>query len=284
MTTTLKTMKKTLDETADTNGGKLLYSMFLLTILQTAASALLLAPVVRGGARGAAALALVLLASLAWILLHFGFTALLLRMVRGEFVTLGFVFYGLKKPRLSLPPALLLLALLSLSLFLSRKFCSFVFAAQMAELSDALRSAPPEEMLSRARLALIPAATFLLFTGLFVLIPLALVFHFRLENPEKPLLWAVRRSLGTVFTDLNYFRLPALALLASWKRLLAALALAALMAASSAAGAALVALLVNFAYILNSLTATVRIYLSAAVLYVAETDGARPGQIVEIEA
>ena len=109
------------------NLGKLIYTLFLMSIIESFMSLMLLGPILRTSAGDTASYALFAVGTLFFFLLQFGFASMLLRMTRNEFVTLGFLFYGFTRPKISLGPAAAFTIMAFIVIFISRFLFAFIF-------------------------------------------------------------------------------------------------------------------------------------------------------------
>ena len=145
----LKPLVKTLNQVASRNLGRALVSLFVMALCETVCISALCTPLyvrVSAGDTGAGALllaALVLLASFAvWALFQYGFAVLLLRMVRGDYVTLGYIFYGWRTLRRSLPVALFFAAVFTVLTFalVASLFCFTDVPARLVAANEITRT------------------------------------------------------------------------------------------------------------------------------------------------
>ena len=301
-----KLLMKTLNQVALQNLGKALVSLFFMALCQTFCFSLLVTPLSLGLFRRGLSPAALQLASLVllfllfalWALFQYGFFVLLLRMVRREYVTLGFIFYGFKRLKKALPVALVyalvLLALSGAFLFVLLSFTSFP-----DQLADLLRSvagsaqALPDAASAAGDPAAAPAAgraagaslpfdwrSPACFGGfalllVFSLLQLAFLIPAMHDEPASSLASALR-------TNRRLLRKRRLLLLGLMLRsggrflLIALLALvlqAGLTTFASPDRHGLAKLLLNFIYLINGYTAILRMYFALPVLY---EDARRP--------
>ncbi|MBQ7159410.1 MAG: hypothetical protein IJS09_08335, partial [Treponema sp.] len=98
-----------LNQTVRPNMGNALFALFLTLICETVLGMIFAAPAMMIMGRDTEindlifAMLLVFCALVVWLLFQYGFHILILRMVRKNYVTLGYVFYGFKKIKRTLP-------------------------------------------------------------------------------------------------------------------------------------------------------------------------------------
>lgn len=266
---------------AGRNSGKIVYTLFLSAILQTIVCALLMLPVLRGNvaADGVEALFLFALTAAVRLTFQFGLQSMLLRMARGEFVTLGFLFAGFRDPLSSAPVVAPMAAALAVLLGavrgLSARFLPPLLAALFPE-----PSAEAQAHLVFAEYAL-PVAFFALAALVLIVLPFAFVFINRIERPSRGAAWAFAESARRL-VPLGALRLAALALSSSWRQLLVAFVAGALSFAAALGGSKILSMLLDFVLALNLAAALARIQLSAPVLHDAAAGGT--GRLLFVEA
>ncbi|MBQ5537363.1 MULTISPECIES: hypothetical protein [Treponema] len=271
-------MMATLESVAKRNMGKMVYTLFLMIILQSVAASALLFAVLGFEIRTGAFYALEIVAAVVTLSLHFGFATVLLRMVRDEFVTLGFLFHGFRKPRLSLPVVVPFLIVLAAVFFASDAIVSNAARDFLAERSgesamDALFRAVSVRVLAFALLAFVFAA-----------LPFAFAFFFRIDNPQKTGIWAMWKSLRLSVSRANFIRLIVFAVKAAGTRLAVAIILSVIISfLSQVKSLGILVMILDFVYFLNAYTAAIRILLSVAVMYDSLTE-TKTGQLIAIEA
>lgn len=280
--TSFKQLFARLEQAVRPNRGNALFALFLTVLCQTVLSMFFLAPVVfllmRGGVTFNERLfgyLLVFCALVVQTLFQYGLQVLILRMVRREFVTLGYVFYGFKTIKRTLPLAVAVSALifaLALAFFLVAR--SVVAARLDANLgAEALLSA--QEILRQLRVP-----TLLLFAlGVLVLVAVGIrfifVFFLHVDHPGEKLPSLFRKSARLMRK--RCFLLIRLALRAGGRNfVIAAVALCVMTGMTAAEGAddgqqlfpAFVGMIVNLVYLVNIYTALLKMYFAAPVLYV----------------
>ena len=119
MKTPIKQLLIKLNQTVRPNMGNALFALFLTLICETLLSMVFAVPammmVTHNPALNQVIFSLLMLfcALIVWLLFQYGFHILILRMVRHEYVTLGYVFYGFRKIRRLLPLMLTIATLVS---------------------------------------------------------------------------------------------------------------------------------------------------------------------------
>ncbi len=277
----LKALRVRLESVAKKNIGKIVYSLFLTSILQSIFCYFLVFPLVKTAKNAGAGDMLFFLIFFAFsticLLFQFGLQTMLLRMTRSEFVTLGFLFFGIKKPRLSLPVILPMAALLTFFLALTRffwfRFAIFYFPAPKVD-EDVFNL----EIWKYAFFA----CFFAVLSILFVVLPFALTFLRRTDKPHNSALDSFLFSIKTLFPK-KIGKLVLLALSSSWKRLLISFATL-FIALGSAQSSKIVSMLFDFVYIINMMTAVAKISLSSPILYDSLTNKNNTGRILFLEA
>lgn len=277
----LGALRARIEAVARRNSGKIIYTLFLSAILQTIVCAVIMLPVLRGNvaADGAESLFLFALTAAVRLTFQFGLQSMMLRMARGEFVTLGFLFIGFRDPRSSAPVVAPMAAALAALLWavrrLSARFLPPVLAALFPE--------PSAEI--HANIVLVeyalPVAAFAVAALVLVVLPFAFAFVNRIERPAKGAVWAFSDSARRL-VPLGALRLAALALSASWRQLLVAFVAGALSFAAALGDSKILSMLLDFVLALNLAAALARIQLAAPVLHDAETGG--KGMLLFVEA
>ncbi|MDE6773564.1 MAG: hypothetical protein K2J14_02950, partial [Treponemataceae bacterium] len=206
---------------------------------------------------------------------QYGLQVLILRMVRREFVTLGYVFCGFKTIKRTFSLAVAVSALIfvvTLAFFLAaRAVFSAWWDANLA--AEAVFSA--QEMLRQL------GVPFLLLLAVCALVLVAIgirfvfVFFLHVDYPGEKLLSLFRKSARLMRK--KCFLLIRLALRAGGRNfVIAAVALCVMTGMTAAEGAddgqqrfpAFVGMIVNLVYLVNIYTALLKMYFAAPVLYV----------------
>ncbi len=272
----IKTMLIKLNQVSIKNMGKVFYTLFALIIMQilTGLAVIFLE-------KGAAKILpfpgnmifnffMVFLAFQICLMLQYGFYVMLLRMTRKDYVTLGYLFYGFKNPRQSLPVNLLLSVffgiILALSVFLSEKFLADRVINILAENSPEILKY--NDVLFYLRLLV--AFTLWSFISVVFMIPFIFTFAYRFDSPRESFIKAAGKSVRDIVKNGNYFRFIAFAIRAGGRYLLIAIAIkfmTALFASPEKKGLSLFSFILDFIYFLNIYTAFIRIYFSIPVMY-----------------
>lgn len=280
--TSFKQLFARLEQAVRPNRGNALFALFLTVLCQTVFSMFFLAPVVFLLMRGGVTFnerffgyLLVFCALVVQTLFQYGLQVLILRMVRREFVTLGYVFYGFKTIKKTFSLVVAVSALLFAVAFVFFLVARAVVAARLdANLgAEALLSA--QEMLRQLRVP-----TLLLFAlGFLVLVAVGIrfifVFYLHVDHPGEKLPSLFRKSARLMRK--RCFLLIRLALRAGGHNFaIAAVALCVMTGMTAAEGAddgqqlfpAFVGMIVNLVYLVNIYTALLKMYFAAPVLYV----------------
>ncbi len=269
--------------------GKIMYALFLISILETITSFAILSPVMRLAANGASpavvkiqTLLFAFLAICVWLTFQFGFAVMLLKMTRREYTNLGFIFIGFR--RLNPAGKIIgtfggLIAILALISRFATKFIfqkinpNFVFSMpDISSLQDAGQIADQPEVISTMAIdmllfvAIFLAVLFVL--GLFVLIRFVFVFQLHFDNPSMSIPKLFKKSWQMMHK--NVFKLILFALRAGGKQLFIAIFLAILVnfiPESKNSGLSILTFIIDMIYFINMYTAMIRIYLTVPVMY-----------------
>lgn len=269
--------------------GKIMYGLFLISILETLASFAILSPVMRLMANGTnpsivkiETLLFAFLAICVWLTFQFGFAIMLLKMTRREYTNLGFIFIGFRR----LNPALKVIsafgALIALLSLIARFITKFIFykmnpdfspdKIDLSALQNADQIAGQPELLSTLAtdmLTLIAIFLGVLFVlALFLLIRFVFVFQLHFDNPSMPIIQLFKKSWQMMHK--NVFKLILFALRSGGKQLFIAVFLAVLVnfiPESKNSGLSVLVFIIDMIYFINLYTAMVRIYLTVPVMY-----------------
>ena len=270
--------------------GKIMYALFLISILETLASFILLSPALKLASSGAnpalakaETLVLAFLAIFVWLTFQFGFAVMLLKMTRREYTNLGFIFIGFRR----LNPAGKIIGafagLIAILALIARFAARFIFlkirpdfsfempALSSLQTADQVSESAPELISSAASDTLLFVAIFLgilLLLGLFVLIRFVFVFQLHFDNPSMPVLQLFKKSAGMMRK--NVLRLILFALRAGGKQLAIAIILAILVTfipEDKNSGLSVLTFILDMVYFINMYTAMIRIYLTVPVMY-----------------
>lgn len=270
--------------------GKIMYALFLISILETLASFILLSPALKLASSGAnpalakvETLVLAFLAIFVWLTFQFGFAVMLLKMTRREYTNLGFIFIGFRR----LNPAGKIIGafagLIAILALIARFAARFIFlkirpdfsfempALSSLQTAEQVSESAPELISSAASDTLLFVAIFLgilLLLGLFVLIRFVFVFQLHFDNPSMPVLQLFKKSAGMMRK--NVLRLILFALRAGGKQLAIAIILAILVTfipEEKNSGLSVLTFILDMVYFINMYTAMIRIYLTVPVMY-----------------
>ena len=287
--TDIKHLMLKLNQVSSLYLGKIMYALFLISILETLASFAVLSPAMRLAANGAnpsivraETILLAFLAICVWLTFQFGFAIMLLKMTRREYTNLGFIFIGFRR----LNPAGKIIgafggltAILALISRFATKFIfqkinpNFVFSVpDISSLQDAGQIADQPEVISTMAIdmllfvAIFLAVLFIL--GLFVLIRFVFVFQLHFDNPSMSIPKLFKKSWQMMHK--NVLRLILFALRAGGKQLFIAIFLAILVnfiPESKNSGLSILTFIIDMIYFIHMYTAMIRIYLTVPVLY-----------------
>lgn len=293
--TSFKQLFARLEQAVRPNRGNALFALFLTVLCQTVFSMFFLAPVVFLLMRGGVTFnerffgyLLVFCALVVQTLFQYGLQVLILRMVRREFVTLGYVFYGFKTIKKTFPLAVAVSALIFLVAFVFFLVARSLVAARL----DANLAA--ESLLSAQEMLRQQGVPFLLLLAAWVLVLVAVgirfifVFFLHVDYPGEKLPSLFRKSARLMRK--KCFLLIRLALRAGGHNFaIAAVALCVMTGMTAAEGAddgqqlfpSFVGMIVNLVYLVNIYTALLKMYFAAPVLYV---DAVRPVVDVTVAA
>lgn len=259
--------------------GNALFALFLTLICETVFGMLFAAPAAMLLAHESASLndmifaaLLVFCAVVVWLLFQYGFHVLILRMVRKDYVTLGYVFYGFKKIKQTLTLALALAALVAVvtvAFVVSGRIVMAKLNLPIESTSAALvEKSVSDEILLRTGVLLALYALLLVV----VFIRFVFVFYLRFDNPDDSVLTLLKKSMRLMRG--RYLRLIRLVLRAGGHNLAiaaGAFALTLFIPATnedgSRTGLSVAVMLFNFVYFVNAYTALLRMYFAFPVLY-----------------
>ena len=293
MNSPIKELLVKLNQVVRPNMGNALFALFLTLICETIFGMILAAPAMllisrnEGTNQMIFAYMLFFCALIVWLLFQYGFHILILRMVRHEYVTLGYVFFGFKKIKKVLPLILtiaVMLAALTVAIVAGGRIAlaKSGIAASLAKGAEAVAENPDltDRLFKGAGILL--AVYAILFVIIFI--RFAFVFYLHFDNPDDGLLSLFKKSARLM--KKNCFRLIHLMLTAGGRNLLTAIAifiLSSVMAngkkAGGGGGLSILLLLLNFIYFINAYTAILKMYFALPVLY---TDALQPNVEVTI--
>lgn len=260
--------------------GNALFALFLTLICETVFGMIFAAPAAVLIAHEGATLnelvfagLLVFCALVVWLLFQYGFHTLILRMVRSEYVTLGFVFYGFKTIKKTYPLVLSLAVLISVVTGVFVVVGRIVVAKLGLSVEQAsalsLQEGGTTEVLLPTGILLGAYALLLVI----VFIRFVFVFYVHADNPDEKISAVFKKS--ALLMRKKVFRLIRLVLRAGGRNLVIAIltfALTMLIPATnedgSRTGLSIAVLLFNFVYFVNAYTALLRMYFAFPILYV----------------
>ena len=265
--------------------GKIMYALFLMSILETLSFFVILSPSLRLSQTASPAtvrlftLALAFIALCVWLTFQFGFAVMLLRMTRRQYVNLGYIFIGFKcfnsAKKVIFSFAAIFAILVVIARFATKIIFSQInpdFSFQMISIQDLQNAGENPELISDFMLnsltfmGIFIALLFVL--ALFTLIHFVFVFNLHFDSPNLTIPELFKKSASLMHK--NVFRLIFFALRAGGKQLLIAIILAVIvnfLPEDKASGLAVLVFLLNIAYFVNLYTAITRIYLTIPVLY-----------------
>ena len=253
---------KKLTPVAQKNLGKTFFTLFLMVILESLCSAVVVASMYFLNEQKVLLYCALFAGIFLWFLILIGFGVMLLRMARGKFVTLGYLFYGFRRFRQFGPVALVHTVLTALSVFVS---VLVLLALKKAD-SDILtvltqRYGENSPMIFTVGLSVL----------VFLLLQLPQIFlaFLRYDNPNKPVFLLSLESTLTFFR--KFFKLFGFVFLAGGRNLfLAAFYFAVTLAISGKEDSMVVqifSVLFDFLYFINIYKAVSLMALSLPVFY-----------------
>lgn len=266
--------------------GKIMYALFLMSILETVSFFVILSPALnmtRAGSNPAASrvftLILILFALCVWLTFQFGFAIMLLRMTRKQSVNLHHMFIGFKHFNPAGKVILSFAALLSVLTVITRFISRLVFtkirpgfsfqAVSVQDLQDiTANSEVISEFVMNSALYICLFAGILFILSVITLLHFAFVFQLHFDNPSMSIKQLFAKSAGMMRG--NVLRLIVFALRAGGKQLLTAVILAVIanmIPEDKASGLSALTFIIDMIYFINLYTATIRIYLTVPVLY-----------------
>ena len=275
-----------LNQISSQNIGKIMYALFLMSILETVSFIVILSPslnMAQNGSNPAVSriftLFLAFIAVCVWLTFQFGFAIMLLQMTRRRPVNLGYMFIGFKHFNPAGKVILSFAGLLAILTIIARFIAKFVFTKinpdfsfqalpiqslqNVAENSEAL-----SEFTTNAVLYMGIFIGILFILSLFTLIHFVFVFQLHFDNPRLTIPEVFRQSARLMHK--NVFRLILFALRAGGKQLVVAIFLAVLVnfiPDDKASGLSILTFILDMIYFINLYTAMIRIYLTIPVLY-----------------
>lgn len=265
---------KFLADIAERNSSKIIFSLFFLTVIQSIVSMIFLGPAFVLGAKGLenifskAAVYALLFADIFLLFMFYGsFSILLLRIVRRQFVSLGFLFYTFRKFKNYAPVALIASVNLAL-IFVAVKFIFKVllhFEPDFFVYFQGIFGEYAEIYIVSAVLVL------LIFVCLYSFI---FLFQYRYDNLEQKILSVFFKSRKLARG--KFFKIAGFALVSSGKNLVPAVFyFGVALSLSKQEGSSFMQIfsfIFDFLYFINMFKALALIYLSVPVFYESLTD------------
>lgn len=265
--------------------GKIMYALFMMSILETLSFFVILMPGLRLAQNGLNPLAaqaftifLLFVALCVWLTFQFGFAIMLLRMTRRQPVNLGYIFAGFKCFNPAGKVILSFAGLLALLAILARFISRFVFARIKPDFSFQsisvldLQNGADSELVSEI------AMNVIIYMGIFIgilfvislvaLIHFVFVFHLHFDRPSMGVPELFRESAKMMRK--NVFRLILFALRAGGRYLVTAILLSVALnfiPEDKGSGLSIFVFVLDMIYFINLYTAMIRIYLTVPVLY-----------------
>lgn len=268
--------------------GKIMYALFLMSIMETLSFFVILSPSLSPSQAASTGLgskiftlALAFIALCVWLTFQFGFAIMLLRMTRRQHVNLGYMFIGFKRFNPAGKVILSFAGLLALLTIAARFITKFIFSKINPDFSFTAVSIQDLQSLSEntellSDFALNTALYMGIFIGVlfvisvFTLIHFVFVFHLHFDNPHLSIPSLFARSAKMMHK--NVFKLILFALSSGGKQLFVAIFLALIVnfiPEDKASGLSILVFILDMIYFINLYTAMIRIYLTVPVLYEA---------------
>lgn len=270
---TFKELKKKINACAGKQTGKALFGFFMLSMLETAALSVFLMPVLLVSKTGRATIpemavtAVSLYAGFIVVLvLQYGYHVLIARLVRGEFVTLGFLFNGFRDKKRVSRASLLYAAGLSLSLMVCQA-AAYLFDNRISTFT---------EKFGMPVFAICVVSIFLVL-AVAILVKFTFVWLSLYDDPSLNALGAFKRSVRLLHK--RTFKLIGFVLYAGGRRLLVAAGIfiitAVLPASATSSGAgSVLGFMLDFVYFVAAYSAVVRMFMALPIFY--DAAGGRP--------
>ena len=265
---------KFLSGIAERNSSKIIFSLFFLTVIQSVVSMIFLGPAFVFASKNlenifskAAVYALLFADVFLLFMLYGSFSILLLRIVRRQFVSLGFLFYTFRKFKNYAPVALIASVNVAL-IFVAVKFIFKVllhFEPDFFVYFQGIFGEYAEIYIVSAVLVI------LVFVCLYSFI---FLFQYRYDNPEQKILSVFSKSRK--LAKGKFFKIVGFALVSSGKNLVPAVFyFGVALSLSKEEGSSFMQIfsfIFDFLYFINMFKALALIYLSVPVFYESLTD------------
>ncbi len=257
-----------LNQTTQKHIGKVIYSLLIMSIMESLFTISFILPAVSIFFRESISLQskalsffLLFIAVLIWLTFQFGFSVMLLRMVRDERTTLGYIFLGFKKIRYCFKYILGISFVLVVAVIITRFVTNAIWDKFVKSNFEELSAA----IIQIAQFAL----TFFVIAYL-LMVRFAFVFQLHFDNPAKPVMTIFSKSASMMKG--NVLKLTFFALRAGGKNLLIVIALVIainLIPGDARKSMTFLSYFLNFIYFINFYTASAKIYFTIPILYTA---------------
>ncbi|MBQ0052363.1 MAG: hypothetical protein KBT11_09940 [Treponema sp.] len=264
-----------LNQVTNKNVGKVIYALFLMTIIESLCTAVFITPAMMLFQREEftmqtriVSLVLLFAATIVYLTFQFGFAIMLLRLVRNEKSNLGYIFMGFR--RFNYAGKIIfafgvILGIIALVVRFIAKTVSVALFNSMVEMEI------PTDEGTQAILQLGAFAAIFFLLSFIVLIHFAFVFHLHFDNPKLGVMELFKRS--AVMMNKKVFKLIGFALRAGGRNLLIAIVFALLvtfMPGDKEKGSlSILTFLFDLVYFINLYTALVKFYFTVPVMYEA---------------
>lgn len=274
-----------LNQASNLNMGKVMYSIFIKIILELLFCTAIIMTILgtaSPGTRSGTVTAYIafFLAFFVLFMFQFGFMEMLRRLIRQEFVTLGFLFYGFKKPRLAFSSATVFATISTIALFIINEILAILLRDRFPILMEfVMAKETPTKLIQEHKDEILVAASaylgissFFLIFILFLMLPFVFTFMIRAEFPQKNIFKSMFMSARLMFRKGNFFKFIALLTRAAIKSVFFAIIAFFMGLLPFVGNSSVLGLLLNFAFLVNMYTALIRIYLAIPVMYVGVMD------------
>ncbi len=261
------------------NFGKVIYSLFIMIITEALFTGFLTAPsisILSGESislqQRFLAFFLLYITVIVWLIFQFGFAIMLLRMVRNEHVTLGYIFLGFKKIKVCFKYIFVFSLIITFAAIVTRFSVNYLFYRFIESQFEEVSAAVIQILMFLVMFFIVAFVTASHF---------AFVFHLHFDNPSKPVSTIFSKSFKMMRG--NVLRLLAFALRAGGKNLLIVIVLALainFIPSETRKSLSFLVFFFDLIYFVNMYTAMVRIYFTVPILYVCECNKDKAVDIV----
>lgn len=274
----VKALTEKLNFVATKNLGKVFFAMFLMIMVESLVSGVVVFAIVRiPSVENLTSLYKIIILGIAFILstvsflFQTGLLVLTLKMVREEFVTIGFVFYGFRKIKKFLPLALINSLLVSF-IFGIYKLISFLLKPQLKMLED--------------KFGLVVLVSIfigiILLSILFVLVNFIFVTQIKYDNPEMNAFKCFVKSF--VLMKGNVFRFFSLVIRSCGINLVLALFYFGMSLSMNSVKnnfSSILSFVFDFLYFINIYKAAGRLYFTFPIAYTSLIENNDSGEVLE---